>query len=214
MVGFAVGANGTGQTVNLSARDIWSSWLGGAANKVAAGITLTGNWIIAATSEEGTADLFPTWRPFTPVSEIYGDQGSEVAGGLMNLGASREVGAGLASLAERAAGKTFFVPSEKMDNFDDYQMAADFGLLVKTQPARTSGFRLKLEQELGPAPGPGYHADHTVELCVGGANCASTNGQWLRATPNVSAGAKIRAQLRMDSIGTVYTNVSPEPGAR
>jgi filamentous hemagglutinin len=142
----------------------------------------------------------PAFQPDLPDAA---DAGAQAAGMLLlgRFGASGEAS---------PAGKTFTVPADKMANFDAYAAAADAGTLIKTVPQRASGFRLRLEQELGPPPGPEYHADHIVELCAGGADCAKTNGQWLLAKANVTAGAKIRQWLKMDPVGTVYTNVRPE----
>jgi hypothetical protein len=108
--------------------------------------------------------------------------------------------------------KTLIVPKEKADVFSDWVRAAEEGELVRTDPktVRGSGFRKALTEEQGPPPGTGYDADHKIELCVGGANCAKTNGQWLESSPNRASGPKVYNQVKDDPIGTKYTNVKLE----
>jgi filamentous hemagglutinin len=45
---------------------------------------------------------------------------------------------------------------------------------------------------------------------VGGANCASTNGNWLEGRRNTTAGGKIGRQVKDDPIETKYKNVKLE----
>ncbi|WP_407065742.1 RHS repeat domain-containing protein [Dokdonella sp.] len=108
-----------------------------------------------------------------------------------------------------ASGKTFVVPREKADLLAEYQRAAVEGRLIRTDPktVRGSGFRSKVEQEHGPPPSESYQADHKIELCIGGADCAKTNGQWLDQPLNSASGAKIGNQIKSDPIGTKYTSV-------
>lgn len=75
---------------------------------------------------------------------------------------------------------------------------------------RGSGFRKKLTKEQGPPPSDGFDADHKVELCVGGADCTSSNGQWLESGPNRSSGPKIYNKVKEDPLGTVYDKVKLE----
>jgi RHS repeat-associated protein len=107
---------------------------------------------------------------------------------------------------------TIVVPKEKADVFNDWEEAANNGTLVRTDPktVRGSGFRNKLKNEVGDPPASGYDADHKVELCVGGADCVKTNGQWLESGPNRSSGPKVYHQVKNDPIGTVYDNVELE----
>ena len=109
-----------------------------------------------------------------------------------------------------AAGKTLIIPKEKAEFIGAYQKAADEGKLIRTDPStlRGSGFRNSLSKEKGLPPGNGYDADHRIELCVGGANCAKTNGQWLESGRNRTAGSQIGNQVRNDPIGTKYTTVN------
>ncbi len=109
-------------------------------------------------------------------------------------------------------GKTLTLPQEKAGNIKDYKKAAQEGKLVRQDPKtkRKSGFRRRLSKAKGTAPASGMDADHKVELCVGGADCAETNGQWLDSGPNRAAGAKIGGQVRDDPVGTVYTDVKVE----
>ncbi|MBB6066489.1 hypothetical protein HNR76_003070, partial [Pseudoxanthomonas broegbernensis] len=106
-------------------------------------------------------------------------------------------------------GQTLVIPKEKAEFLDNYKKAAEEGTLVRTDPStvRGSGFRRKLEREQGPAPGKGYDADHKVELCVGGKDCAATNGQWLESRRNRSSGSKLKNNVKDDPIGTRYTDV-------
>ncbi|WP_207759654.1 hypothetical protein, partial [Xanthomonas prunicola] len=108
--------------------------------------------------------------------------------------------------------RTLIIPKEKAEFLDSYKAQADAGTLVRTNPAdvRKGNFRKALTDEVGPPPGPGYHADHTVELCVGGANCVKANGNWLEAGRNTSAGSKIGRQVKNDPIGTKYNDVKLE----
>ncbi|MCC4593423.1 hypothetical protein LL974_20040, partial [Xanthomonas campestris pv. cannae] len=108
--------------------------------------------------------------------------------------------------------KTLIIPKEKAEFLDSYKAQADAGTLVRVNPAdvRKGNFRKALTDEVGPPPGPGYHADHRVELCVGGANCAKTNGNWLESGRNTAAGSKIGRQVKDDPIGTKYTDVKLE----
>ncbi|WP_242629538.1 hemagglutinin repeat-containing protein [Xanthomonas oryzae] len=108
--------------------------------------------------------------------------------------------------------KTLIIPKEKAEFLDHYKAQADAGTLERVNPAdvRKGNFRKALTDEVGPPPGTGYHADHIVELCVGGANCAKTNGNWLESGRNTAAGAKIGNQVKNDPVGTKYTNVKLE----
>lgn len=125
--------------------------------------------------------------------------------------AAKKIGApgGGPAAVESARGRTFIVPAEKAEFVDAYRQAAANGTLIRTDPktVRSSGFRNALAKEKGPAPTAGYDADHIVELCVGGANCAKTNGQWLQSGPNRAAGSKIGNQVKNDPLGTIYTNI-------
>jgi RHS repeat-associated protein len=111
-----------------------------------------------------------------------------------------------------AKGKTLIIPKEKSEFIDAYRKKAKDGTLVRTDPStvRGSGYRKRLTKEKGEPPGPGYDADHTVELCVGGADCEKTNGQWLEQGKNRSAGSKIGQQTKDDPLGTKYTDVEIE----
>ena len=125
------------------------------------------------------------------------------------FGGRAAMGGEAAEATVTITGKTLIIPAEKAEFIGAYQAAADNGTLVRTDPStvRSSGFRKALAKEIGPAPGTGFDADHTVELCVGGANCTKTNGQWLQSGRNRSAGSQIGNQVKNDPIGTVYTNV-------
>lgn len=107
-------------------------------------------------------------------------------------------------------GKTLIIPIEKKDNFSDYEQAAKDGKLIKTKPDRKSNYRKKLKDEIGDPPSDNMDADHKVELCVGGADCAKENGQWLDKTPNRASGSKIMHQIKNDPLGTIYDNVKLE----
>src|SRR5581483_5780317 len=141
--------------------------------------------------------------------------GRDAAVDAVRVGDTESVAGGAEQAGTNAAlpEKTLVVPREKAANFAEYQKAAEEGTLVRTDPStvRGSGFRKRLVAEKGPPPGPDYHADHTRELCVGGPDCAKTNGQWLKSTPNVTSGSKIGAQVKKDPIGTKYTKVVLEP---
>ncbi|WP_421852668.1 hemagglutinin repeat-containing protein [Marinomonas sp.] len=108
--------------------------------------------------------------------------------------------------------KVIIVPKEKANVFDVWQKAADAGELVRTDPktVRGSGFRKRLTEEKGSPPSDGVDADHIVELCVGGADCAKSNGQWLKIGPNRSSGPKVFNQVKNDPLGTVYNKVELE----
>ncbi len=110
------------------------------------------------------------------------------------------------------SGKTLVVPKEKANVISEWEQAASEGRLVRTDPktVRGSGFRKRLTDEQGPPPGDGYDADHKIELCVGGADCAKTNGQWLESGPNRASGPKVYNQVKDDPIGTVYSDVTLE----
>lgn len=115
-----------------------------------------------------------------------------------------------ASLAKIKNGKTFIVPKEKADVFSDFENAAADGRLVRTDPksVRGSGFRKRVIKDHGLSPSDKkYDADHKVELCVGGADCSITNGQWLEQGANRASGSKIYHQVKNDPIGTVYNKV-------
>jgi RHS repeat-associated protein len=109
-------------------------------------------------------------------------------------------------------GRTLIIPRVKAANLPDYQAAAAEGRLIRTDPkaVRGSGFRRRVEAERGPPPGSEYQADHIVELCVGGQDCAKTNSQWLTSSRNRSAGGKIGAQVKRDPLGTRYIKVQLE----
>ena len=104
------------------------------------------------------------------------------------------------------------IPKEKADALQDYEQAAAEGRLIRTDPksVRGSGFRKRLEGEQGPSPGKHYDADHKVELCVGGADCPKSNGQWLESGANRAAGSKIGRQVKDDPVGTRYDKVELE----
>jgi RHS repeat-associated protein len=108
--------------------------------------------------------------------------------------------------------KTLKIPKEKADLLDEYARAAAEGKLKRTDPkgVRGSGFRDRVIGEKGEPPGPGFDADHKIELCVGGPDCAKTNSQWLGQSPNRAAGAKIGHQVKDDPIGTPYDKVELE----
>jgi hypothetical protein len=116
------------------------------------------------------------------------------------------------SATPKSGDRTLVVPIEKADVFGDWAKAAAEGTLVRTDPktVRGSGFRKRLESEQGPAPEGKFDADHKVELCVGGADCASSNGQWLGSTPNRASGPKVYNQVKNDPLGTVYRRVELE----
>lgn len=131
------------------------------------------------------------------------------------------VGAGQAILAivplalkvsSAPAGRILVLPREKAANLADYQRAARDGTLVRTDPStvRGSGFRRRLTTDRGGPPGSGYDADHIIELCVGGRDCAATNGQWLQSGANRASGAKLGQSVRSDPLGTRYTRVEVE----
>ncbi|WP_258077229.1 MULTISPECIES: hemagglutinin repeat-containing protein [Xanthomonas] len=108
--------------------------------------------------------------------------------------------------------KTLIIPREKAEFLDFYKRQAEAGTLDRVNPndVRKGNFRAALTNEVGPPPGSGYHADHTVELCVGGANCPKTNGNWLEGRRNTTAGSKIGQQVKNDPVGTKYTDVKLE----
>ncbi|WP_260214479.1 hemagglutinin repeat-containing protein [Xanthomonas euroxanthea] len=108
--------------------------------------------------------------------------------------------------------KTLIIPREKAEFLDFYKRQAEAGTLERVNPndVRKGNFRAALTNEVGPPPGSGYHADHTVELCVGGANCPKTNGNWLEGRRNTTAGSKIGQQVKNDPVGTKYTDVKLE----
>ena len=110
------------------------------------------------------------------------------------------------------SGKTLVGPKEKANVISEWEQAASEGRLVRTDPktVRGSGFRKRLTDEQGPPPGDGYDADHKIELCVGGADCAKANGQWLESGPNRASGPKVYNQVKDDPIGTVYSDVTLE----
>jgi hypothetical protein len=108
---------------------------------------------------------------------------------------------------------TFIVPKEKAANFEDYLNAARAGQLEVMDPTtktRSSGFRKKLAAEIGDPPEQGMDADHTVELCVGGADCPRSNGQWLDKKANRAAGSKIGKQIKQYPVGTVFGDAELE----
>ncbi len=108
--------------------------------------------------------------------------------------------------------KTLIIPKVKAEIADEYRKMAEEGKLIRTDPkqVRGSGFRKRLEREIGKPPSNGYDADHKVELCVGGADCAKTNGQWLEVSKNRSAGSKIGNAVKNDPIGTLYHKIEVE----
>jgi hypothetical protein len=138
------------------------------------------------------------------------------AGALDPAGAASDIAPGFSTSPATTAipqqGRTLIVPRAKAANMPEYQAAAEQGRLIRTDPktVRGPGFRKRVEAEKGAAPGSGYQADHVVELCVGGPDCAKTNAQWLRSQPNQSAGGKIGAQVKNDPPGTRYTKVELE----
>jgi hypothetical protein len=114
------------------------------------------------------------------------------------------------NVVEEAVPKVLIVPKEKADVFSDWEKAASEGRLIRTDPktVRGSGFRKKLAEEQGPPPTDAkYDADHKIELCVGGQDCAKTNGQWLEQRPNRTSGPKVYNQVKDDPIGTKYEQV-------
>ena len=104
------------------------------------------------------------------------------------------------------------VPKEKANVFPEWQQAASEGRLVRTDPktVRGSGFRKRLTDEQGSPPKGGFDAGHKIEICVGGIDCAKTNGQWLESGPNRASGPKVYNQVKDDPIGTVYPYVKLE----
>ena len=115
--------------------------------------------------------------------------------------------------AEKKELKTLVIPKAKADIADEYRKMAEEGKLIRTDPklVRGSGFRKRLESEIGKLPGKGYDADHKVELCVGGADCEKTNEQWLESSKNRSAGSKIGNAVKNDPIGTLYHRIEVAP---
>lgn len=112
----------------------------------------------------------------------------------------------LAAIKEKGK-KLVEIPFEKEAFFDRYLNRARQDLLRR--PARGSApynkdFRSRLQKEIGPPPGTGYHADHIVERCLGGDDCAKTNGKWLEGFINEECGRKIGRQVSKDPAGTQY----------
>lgn len=67
------------------------------------GLIHTGNFLTALGDIKGTVDPMPLWDPFTPTSRYFGQQGKDIADGLMVANGARTMGRGLARLAEGAA---------------------------------------------------------------------------------------------------------------
>jgi hypothetical protein len=141
-------------------------------------------------------------RITTRMIRVTGDFGDEVVDGV-------KVGGDVKLLNAPPAGyKPLYIPDGKSNNFDAYQKYYLNNDLIKTDVVRDSGFREKLKVEIGPPPQSNMHADHVVELCVGGKDCVKTNAQWLDGKSNTSAGGYIGGQIKNDPIGTKYIPVT------
>jgi hypothetical protein len=93
----------------------------------------------------------------------------------------------------------------------DYRKAAESGQLRKVEkPSRQRNFRKDLIETAGAPPSPRHQADHKVERCLNGPDCAKTNGQWLRDDLNRTAGRMIQEQTKKDPAGTIYGRVRLE----
>jgi RHS repeat-associated protein len=90
----------------LTRGDVYQSLGAGVGNAIANMAVGFANVMIAIGDPHGNARLIEPVKPFTPVSNYFGHQGSEITGGLAAVYGARAFGVGLGSKVEAAAAKT------------------------------------------------------------------------------------------------------------
>jgi RHS repeat-associated protein len=87
----------------LTTGDVYQSLAAGVGNAIANMAVGFANVMIATGDPHGNANLIEPVKPFTPVSNYFGNQGSEIAGGLAAVSGARAFGASVASKVEGAS---------------------------------------------------------------------------------------------------------------